>query len=182
MDFPLLLPPPRSAYRLVLRRLLPAFFMGILVIGSLIQLFWPVSAFEKRLRTVQRWPQFPSSHFSLARSLVANGLDELARQETVLGKQQLDWLNIFFVGKLLENDWQKTQAVVYQKQILEEQLDRIDQSLVAYPYSWQLLTQKAVWHYQLSQVDSANLAWEKAWWLNPGDNTLETLGSMLKEQ
>jgi hypothetical protein len=182
MDLPLLLPPPKATLRRTLRRWLPSACLGIFVVGLFIQLCWPVSDLEKSLRRVQRWPQFPPSHFLLARNLSQNGYNALAQQEASQGKHQLDRLTFFLVGYLFQNDWQKTQAVVYQKSILETKLTEISQLLAAYPYSWQLLTQQAIWQYQLFQDDKALKSVETVQWLNPGDKTVEAVANLVGGQ
>lgn len=182
MDFPLLLPAPRLSFRQKFRLWWPTAIATLLIVGLLSQLLQPVSSLENSFRKTQRWPQLPSSHFSLARALLQNGHEKLAQQEATLGKQQLDRFNLLLAGKVLQKDWQITQAVVYQKENLEEKLKEVDQLLSAYSYSWPLLIQKAIFHYRLYQDEQAQKSLEMAFWLNPGNKTIEAVADLFEER
>lgn len=180
----LFLPAPKSSGGQKLFRFwrwLPSIFLVLLLAILLAPNFWPQSELDKALRDVRRWPQLPFSHLALSRQLFLNGQEALSYQELSLAKKQLQKLSFLSLDRLFWLDEQKTQTLVGQKKLLEDQLKEADEQLGKYPYSWPLWLNKAIVAYRLYRFNEAQEAINLAYWLNPGESQILAVKKAIDE-
>lgn len=179
----LLLPAPKPDAFSEMKSWLVTILLALFLIGLLSQNFGSSSDIKKTIKQAQRWPQVPSSHFKLARILFLNGQEELAEKELKVGQQQIKRLKFLSLDFLFRREQENTQALVKLKPALSTQLEKINQKLEIYPYSWPLLLRKAVLEFRLYQQEQAQEAADLAFWLNPeGKQIQEVLKIVYQEE
>lgn len=159
---------------------LATFFLVILSFGLILQNSWPASPLNQALRSAQRWPQFPRSHYLLAQALTIHGQEELAYKELALGEKQQRFLQLFFLDRFFQFHQIAAKEQVNQKANLEAELVRFNQQLEVSPFSWQLLLEKAVIEYQLYQDSFARQTADLALWLNPENSQVQEINKLVR--
>ena len=175
----MLLPAPKTDSSKNILIWLATSFLAIAAFGLILQNSWPASPLDQVLRTTQRWPQFPPSHYLLAQVLTAHGQGELAHKELVLGERQQRFLQLFFLGRFFQLHQKAAKEQVNQKASLEAELVKLNQQLKISPFSWQLLLKKAVIEYRLYQDGSARQAADLALWLNPENSQVQEVNKLV---
>lgn len=159
---------------------LAAFLLAIISFGLVLQGSWPTSPLNQALRSVQRWPQFPGSHYLLAQALTIHGQGELAHKELALGEKQQQFFQLFSLGRFFQSHQEAAKKQVNQKANLEAELVRLNQQLEVSPFSWQLLLEKAVIEYRLYQDSSAQQTADLALWLNPENSQVQEINKLVR--
>ena len=167
-----------------LKRFLLSWFPTATLISLLlflsIQNLSPKNELEKAIQITRCWPQFPSSHLKLARALIINGHEELAKKELVIGQQQLQGLKILFIDYFFQTELKKTQNLINQKADLEINLKTVGLQLESYPYSWQLLLKKGLLKYQIYQDKEAQKILNLTFWLYPNNHEIQKAKNLVE--
>ncbi|GEM_PF-5692453 len=147
------------------------FFLGFLLLSSLLNQTLLASDFDRAKTTVASWPQLAKSHLVFSLALFKTGSLDY-QKELILAKNSLFWNEKKFAQQL---------KILNQPQLLNEVLKQWQALLDQGIESPEIYLNLSLIYYQFYQNQTAQKLWEKAFYLDPNSQLVNTVGKIIKQ-
>jgi len=147
----------------------------------LINYFLPRKETSQAKLEVARWPLSVKKHLQLSKSFFNNGQLDEAQLEVEKGKKLYFFLKTVDFTKKTELEIQKTVKLVSQPEQIKQQIEQEKEILKSKPSSRDTHLKLSLLYYQLWQNKEAKKAWQKAFYLDPNNKTVQQIGKLLEK-
>lgn len=154
--------------------------LAILSLILLVNFFWPREELFTAQLNLLRQPYSPISHLKLSRMFFNSGYGAEALAEYQKAQQGYQFFSFLDFNQKVAQNLVETEKLIYKPGELKKEVQIWEEVLKTKPYARDVLLQLAALNYQLCQNEKALDYYSRAFYLDPNNTNVQTIGKLLE--
>ncbi|PIS08877.1 hypothetical protein COT75_04290 [Candidatus Beckwithbacteria bacterium CG10_big_fil_rev_8_21_14_0_10_34_10] len=154
--------------------------LSLIIVLILFQILTPKNDLLKASLNLNYFPFFPQSHLKMAQTLFKNNYEKEAKIELQTAKDLYLKVSWFDFTKKTKAEIEKTAILLNQSEKIRKEISNLEIILRTKPQYRDLNLKLSLLNFQLKNDTAALSWWEKAFYQDPNNKEVQTVGKIVK--